>query len=83
GLFDVFKSKDASKKDLEQGLQKTKESVLQKIKKAIIGKSSVDDELLGAAGHYVDDIGQIGQISLIHLNQAQALRRIAVQAGTN
>ncbi|MFI3314515.1 MAG: signal recognition particle-docking protein FtsY [Rikenellaceae bacterium] len=47
GFFDIFKkSKEQSQQDLEQGLQKTKESVLQKIKKAVIGKSSVDDEVL-------------------------------------
>ncbi|MFI3322800.1 MAG: signal recognition particle-docking protein FtsY [Rikenellaceae bacterium] len=47
GFFDIFKkSKEQSHQDLEQGLQKTKESVLQKIKKAVVGKSSVDAEVL-------------------------------------
>lgn len=47
GFFDIFKkSKEQSHQDLEQGLQKTKESVLQKIKKAVVGKSTVDAEVL-------------------------------------
>jgi fused signal recognition particle receptor len=45
GLFDkLFGKKE--KETLEQGLQKTKESFLSKITKAIAGKSSVDDEVL-------------------------------------
>jgi hypothetical protein len=38
---------------------------------------AVDDELLGPAGDHVDDVGQIGQIGLVHLDQAQALGRVA------
>src|SRR5258706_3283706 len=34
------------KESLDQGLQKTKESFLSKITKAIAGKSTVDDEVL-------------------------------------
>ncbi len=47
GFFDIFKkSKEESKQDLEQGLQKTKESVLQRIKKAVVGKSIVGADVL-------------------------------------
>ncbi len=46
GIFDIFKSKKKASQDLEDGLQKTKESVLQKIKKAVIGKSTIDEEVL-------------------------------------
>lgn len=46
GIFDIFKSKKKASQDLEDGLQKTKDSVLQKIKKAVVGKSRVDDEVL-------------------------------------
>jgi len=41
GLFDNRK-----KEDLTRGLEKTKESVFKKISRAVIGKSSVDDEVL-------------------------------------
>lgn len=44
GLFDFF-SKEKKEK-LDQGLEKTKTSVFSKISKAILGKSTVDDEVL-------------------------------------
>lgn len=44
GIFDFF-SKDKKEK-LDQGLQKTKTSLLDKIGKALVGKSSVDDDFL-------------------------------------
>ena len=44
GLFKWF-SED-KKKDLDQGLAKTKENVFQKLSRAIAGKSRVDDEVL-------------------------------------
>ncbi|MDR0982201.1 MAG: signal recognition particle-docking protein FtsY [Culturomica sp.] len=43
-LFGLFgKNK---KEDLEKGLEKTKENVFQKLSRAIVGKSKVDDEVL-------------------------------------
>ena len=45
GLFDkLFGKKE--KETLDKGLQKTKESFLSKITKAIAGKSTVDEEVL-------------------------------------
>lgn len=44
GTFGIF-SKD-KKKTLDQGLEKTKENVLKKLSRAVIGKSKVDDEVL-------------------------------------
>ena len=44
GLFDFFSR--SKKETLDQGLEKTKQSFLDKIKRAVIGKSSVDDEVL-------------------------------------
>jgi len=44
GLFSFF-SKE-KKESLEKGLSKTKESVFSRISKALLGKSSVDDEVL-------------------------------------
>ena len=45
GIFS-FLSKD-KKQSLDKGLEKTRENVFSKISKAIIGKSKVDDEVLG------------------------------------
>ena len=44
GIFGIFNSK--KKESLDQGLAKSKENVFQKISRAIIGKSKVDDEVL-------------------------------------
>jgi fused signal recognition particle receptor len=44
GIFNFF-SKD-KKESLDQGLAKTKESFFSKITKAIVGKSTVDAEVL-------------------------------------
>ena len=44
GLFDFFSR--SKKETLDQGLEKTKQSFLDKIKRAVFGKSSVDDEVL-------------------------------------
>lgn len=45
GLFSLFKSKE-KKETLEQGLSKTKESILGRITRAIVGKTKVDDDVL-------------------------------------
>ena len=45
GLFDFF-SKREDKEKLEQGIQKTKDSFLKKMTRAVVGKSKVDDEVL-------------------------------------
>ncbi len=44
GFFDFFNRE--KKETLDNGLQKTKESVLQKLSRAIVGKSKVDDDVL-------------------------------------
>jgi len=44
GLFGLFSK--AKKESLDQGLAKTKESVFQKLSRAVVGKSRVDDEVL-------------------------------------
>nr|NQU91113.1 signal recognition particle-docking protein FtsY [Bacteroidota bacterium] len=43
-LFNVFSKKKKDK--LEEGLQKTKQSVFAKLSKAVVGKSKVDEEVL-------------------------------------
>ena len=44
GLFGLFSKKDKAK--LDKGLDKTKKSVFDKISRAIVGKSKVDEEVL-------------------------------------
>lgn len=44
GLFDFFKK--GKKEDLDTGLNKTRESVFSKLTRAVMGKSTVDDEVL-------------------------------------
>ena len=44
GIFDFFSKK--KKETLDQGLEKTKQSVFEKISRAVAGKSKVDDEVL-------------------------------------
>ncbi|TZF82169.1 signal recognition particle-docking protein FtsY [Pedobacter sp. BS3] len=49
GLFDFFKKKDTSVQEqeaLDKGLEKTKEGLFSKITKAVVGKSTVDDDVL-------------------------------------
>lgn len=49
GLFDFFKKKEATPQQqqaLDSGLEKTKDSLLGKLTKAIAGKSTVDDDVL-------------------------------------
>lgn len=46
GLFDNLFGKKEQKQSLEEGLQKTKTGFLEKITKAIVGKSVVDEEVL-------------------------------------
>lgn len=47
GLFNfIRKTKEEERQTLDQGLEKTKTSFFQKLTKSIIGKSTVDDEVL-------------------------------------
>lgn len=44
GLFDIFSKK--KKETLDKGLEKSRDSMFSKITKAVVGKSTVDDEVL-------------------------------------
>lgn len=47
GFFDFFKrNTEETKENLEKGLDKTKQSFLGKLARAVLGKSTVDDEVL-------------------------------------
>lgn len=45
GIFGFFKKKE-NKENLDQGLQKTKSSILGRLGKAIVGKSRIDEDVL-------------------------------------
>src|SRR5690606_30684443 len=49
GLFDFFKKKEKTVEEqqaLDKGLEKTKDNFFSKISKAVVGKSTVDDDVL-------------------------------------
>ena len=46
GLFDFFKKKETDEGQLKEGLTKSKESVFDKIARAVAGKSKVDEDVL-------------------------------------
>lgn len=46
GLFDFFKKKETDEGQLKESLTKSKESVFDKIARAVAGKSKVDDDVL-------------------------------------
>ena len=46
GLFDFFKKKETDEGQLKEGLTKSKESVFDKIARAVAGKRKVDDDVL-------------------------------------
>lgn len=46
GLFSFFGKRKEQKQELDEGLEKTRSSWLERISKAVIGKSKVDDEVL-------------------------------------
>ena len=48
GFFNKLFGKKEQKEDLNKGLEKTKTSVFEKISKALVGKSKVDEEVLDA-----------------------------------
>lgn len=74
GLFSFF-SKD-KKEDLEKGLAKTKESVFSRLSKAIIGKSTVDDEVLDNLEEILvtSDVGVETTLRIIERIQARVSR---------
>jgi fused signal recognition particle receptor len=74
GLFSFF-SKD-KKEDLDKGLAKTKESVFSRLSKAIMGKSSVDDEVLDNLEEILvtSDVGVETTLRIIERIQARVSR---------
>lgn len=46
GLFNRLFSREKKQEKLDQGLEKTKQGVWEKITRAVAGKSTIDDEVL-------------------------------------
>ena len=76
GLFSFLTKKKEQKEDLNKGLEKTKESVFSRISKAIIGKSTVDDEVLDNLEEILitSDVGVETTLKIIDRIQARVAR---------
>jgi len=74
GLFDFFSR--SKKENLDQGLEKTKQSFFSKIARAIIGKSKVDDEVLDNLEEILisSDVGVETTLKIIERIQARVSR---------
>ncbi len=74
GLFDFFSS--SKKENLDQGLEKTKQSFFSKIARAIVGKSKVDDEVLDNLEEILisSDVGVETTLKIIDRIQARVSR---------
>jgi fused signal recognition particle receptor len=46
GILDIFSGSNSKKDSLEKGLEKTKETLFSKLSRIVVGKSSIDDEVL-------------------------------------
>ena len=76
GLFSFLTKKKEQKEDLDKGLEKTKTSVFSRISKAIIGKSTVDDEVLDNLEEILitSDVGVDTTLKIIDRIQARVAR---------
>tara|TARA_R110001592_G_scaffold43005_3_gene139598 strand:- start:11665 stop:12615 length:951 start_codon:yes stop_codon:yes gene_type:complete len=76
GIFGKLFSKEEKTARLEQGLEKTKESVFSKLTKAIAGKSKVDDEVLDELEEVLisSDVGVSTTVKIIERIEARVAR---------
>jgi fused signal recognition particle receptor len=83
GLFSFLTRKKEQKEDLDKGLEKTKTTVFSRISKAIMGKSTVDDEVLDNLEEILitSDVGVETTLKIIDRIQARVARDKYV--GTN
>lgn len=83
GLFSFFKKNKEKKEDLEKGLEKTRNNVFDRISKAILGKSKVDDEVLDNLEEVLvsSDVGVDTTLKIIQRIQSRVARDKYV--GTN
>jgi fused signal recognition particle receptor len=73
-IFGVFNKE--KKKSLDKGLEKTKESVLKKLARAVVGKSRVDDEVLDKLEEALitSDVGVDTTLKIIDRIEARVAR---------
>ena len=83
GLFSFLTRKKEQKEDLDKGLEKTKTNVFTRISKAIMGKSTVDDEVLDNLDEILitSDVGVETTLKIIDRIQTRVARDKYV--GTN
>ncbi|MFC7525517.1 signal recognition particle-docking protein FtsY [Parapedobacter sp. GCM10030251] len=79
GLFDFFKKKQdtpEAHEALDRGLEKTKEGFFSKITKAVVGKSTVDDEVLDDLEEVLvtSDVGVNTTLKIIERIQSRVAR---------
>ena len=76
GLFSFLTKKKENKEDLDKGLEMTKTSVFSKLTKAIVGKSTVDDEVLDNLEEILitSDVGVETTLKIIDRIQARVAR---------
>lgn len=79
GLFDFFKKKQETpeaQEALDKGLEKTKEGFFSKITKAVVGKSTVDDEVLDELEEVLvtSDVGVTTTLKIITRIEARVAR---------
>lgn len=74
GIFGLFSKKN--KENLDQGLEKTKQSVFSKITRAIAGKSKVDDDVLDNLEEVLitSDVGVDTTVKIIHRIEERVAR---------
>lgn len=74
GIFGLFNKKE--KETLDQGLEKTKQSVFAKLSRAIAGKSTVDDDVLDNLEEVLitSDVGVESTIKIIHRIEERVAR---------
>ncbi|HEY1025769.1 MAG TPA: signal recognition particle-docking protein FtsY [Sphingobacteriaceae bacterium] len=79
GLFDFFKKKTTTVQEqeaLDKGLEKTKEGLFSKITKAVVGKSTVDDDVLDELEEILvtSDVGVTTTLKIIERIQERVAR---------
>ncbi len=77
GFFDLFKrNKQEDQQALDEGLQKTRDNVFSKLAKAVVGKNTVDDDVLDALEEILitSDVGVSTTIKIIERIQQRVLR---------
>ena len=74
GIFDFFSKQ--KKENLDKGLEKTKDSFLGKIARAVVGKSRVDDEVLDNLEEILitSDVGVETTLKIIEKIEARVKR---------